>query len=180
MRMFCRGVEVTPKKILSLQLIACLAIMLSQGISSGAGTGGQPPAETRHAQKKRLLLLAKNPSSWKIVKGGPKGSMTYLESTGEFAFSAAGLPPRSGYALVRYADAPPAVELLARGVTDHQGKLELRGGWRNWTRKFWLVSGEDVEGRGSAAKLVNWRPHRYLFEEKQLGVACACPDPDVP
>lgn len=41
--------------------------------------------------------------------------------------------------------------VLARGVSDGEGRLELHGTWRNWTSKFWLVSGEDV-GAGDKRK----------------------------
>lgn len=130
---------------------------------------------------KKLLLFAKNPATWSIVKGGASGKLIYREATGAFVLSAAGLRPRSPYALIRYADAPPMGEILARGVSDGHGRLELNGVWRNWTKKFWLMSGEDVSGNaGGAGSLHAWRPDRYLFEEKPLGIACACPEPEEP
>jgi hypothetical protein len=56
-------------------------------------------------------------------------------------------------------------------MSDERGRLKLTGVWRNWTRKFWLVSGEDVIGKvGEVGSLRAWRPDRYLFEEKLLGV----------
>ena len=131
--------------------------------------------------KKKLLLFAKNPSTWAIVKGGASGKMVYRESTGVFTLSAVGLHPRSSYVLVRYADAPPHVEILAKGASDGRGRLESGGVWRNWTRKFWLVPAEDVSGKvGEAGTLTAWRPDRYLFEEKPLGIACLCPEPEEP
>jgi hypothetical protein len=129
--------------------------------------------------KKKLLLFAKNPSTWAIVKGGASGRLTYREASGAFTLHAAGLHPGSSYALVRYADAPPKGEILARGTSDERGKLELNGVWRNWTKKFWLVAGEDVSGNaGEAGILRAWRPERYLFEEKPLGIDCVCPEPE--
>jgi hypothetical protein len=154
--------------ILSLSVIPCHAA--ASGVKKTATSG-----------KKILRLFAKNPATWAIVKNGGSGRMVYRESTGAFTLNASGLPPRSSYALIRYADAPPRAEIVARGISDERGKVELTGVWRNWTRKFWLVSGEDVAGNaGEAGNLRAWRPDRYLFEEKPLGIACACPEPEKP
>lgn len=154
--------------ILALSVMTCIA----------AEPGSKAPATSG---KKKLLLFAKNPATWSIVKGGASGKLVYRESSGAFSLSAAGLRPRSAYALIRYADAPPKVEILARGESDVRGNLELNGVWRNWTKKFWLVSGEDVAGSvGDAGSLRAWRPDRYLFEEKPLGIACECPEPEKP
>ena len=131
--------------------------------------------------RKRLLLFAKNPASWAIVKRGASGKLVYRESTGAFTLNATGLRPQYAYALIRYADAPPGAEIIARGESDGRGALELVGGWRNWTKKFWLVAGEDVAGTaGGAGTLRAWRPERYLFEEKQLGIPCQCPETEEP
>lgn len=136
-----------------------------------------PKQPTSGNGKKKLQLYAKNPVNWAIVKNGGSGKLIYHETTGAFTLNAAGLSPRSSYALIRYADAPPKAEILVRGTSDERGRLELNGVWRNWTRKFWLVAGEDVAGNvGELGVLRAWRPDRYLFEEKLLGVACACPE----
>jgi hypothetical protein len=119
---------------------------------------------------KTLRLIAKHPGTWAVVKGG-RGAISYRESTGDFTLNAEGLHFRARYALIRYADTPPRAEILARGMSDERGRLKLTGVWRNWTRKFWLVSGEDVIGKvGEVGSLRAWRPDRYLFEEKLLGV----------
>ncbi len=155
-----------------------LVLALSAPACIEAGPGSKAPAT---CGKKKLLLYAKNPVTWAIVKGGGNGKLMYREATGEFTLNAAGLRPGSSYALIRYADAPPGAQILARGVSDKLGRLELTGVWRNWTRKFWLVSGEDVAGNvGDGGSLRAWRPDRYLFEEKPLGIACACRDPEKP
>ncbi len=131
--------------------------------------------------KKKLLLFAKNPATWAIVKGGPAGKMVYHEASGVYFLSAAGLPPRSSYALIRVDEGVPHAEILSRGTSDAQGRLELTGSWRSWTRKFWVVSGEDVVGKtGENGTLKAWHPERYLFEEKPLGIPCACPEPEEP
>jgi hypothetical protein len=153
-----------------------LALAAQAGIAAETGT----KAVTATGRKK-LLLFAKNPATWAIANNGGSGRLIYREATGAFTLNAAGLPPRSAYALIRYADAPPVAEILARGVSDKFGRLELTGVWRNWTRKFWLVSGEDVAGNvGEAGSMRAWRPDRYLFEEKQLGIVCTCPEPEEP
>lgn len=141
------------------------------------------PAMATHAAtgKKKLLLFAKNPATWTIVKNGAGAKLVYSEATGVFNLSAAGLVPGGSYALVRYADAPPHGDILARGTSDARGKLELSGVWRNWSKKFWLVAGDDVAGNaGESATLRAWRPERYLFEEKPLGIPCNCPEPEEP
>ncbi|TGU70754.1 hypothetical protein E4633_17320 [Geomonas terrae] len=131
--------------------------------------------------EKRLLLFAKNPATWSIVKGGAQGKLSYRESGGSFTLTASGLVPRSSYALVRYLEAPARGEVVARGTSDAEGMLVLRGSWRVWVGKFWVVSGDDVSGApGAAAIPRRWRPERYLFEEKPLGVPCACPEPEEP
>lgn len=131
--------------------------------------------------KKELLLFAKNPATWSIVKKGAGGKMIYSESSGAFTLNASGLYPRSAYALIRYANAPPKAEILVRGMSDEHGRIYLKGVWRNWTRKFWLVSGEDVEGRtGETGSLRAWRPDRYLFEEKPIGIDCVYPASEKP
>lgn len=131
--------------------------------------------------QKRLLLFAKDPATWSIVKGGANGKLSYRESSGAFTLTASGLPPRSPYALVRYHGAPSRGDVITRGASDAEGKLVLQGTWHPWAGKFWVVSGEDVAGApGSAAAPKAWRPERYLFEEKPLGVPCACPEPEEP
>jgi hypothetical protein len=142
-------------------------------------TESAPAKAATGSGKRKLLLFAKNPVTWAIVKGGAKGKVVYRESTGAFTLNAAGLRPRSAYTLIRYADTPPQVDILARGESDRQGNLEVRGIWRKWTKKFWLVPAEDAVGKvGEAGSLQAWRPDRYLFEEKPLGIPCNCPEPD--
>jgi hypothetical protein len=151
--------------LLSLMLLLALSVTVCH-----AATG-----------KKKLLLFAKNPKTWQIVKEGGSGKMVYHAASGAFTLKATGLRPAASYALIRYADTPPQVEILARGTADGRGRLELAGNWREWTKKFWLVAGEDVQGSpGATGTMTAWRPERYLFEEKPLGIPCACPEPDEP
>jgi len=157
------------KKLTHILLSAALIIILSCGVCSAAGG------------KKKLLLFAKNPATWAIVKNGASGKLVYREATGAFTLSAVGLHPRSPYALVRYPDDPSKAEIVARGTSNQFGRLELGGVWHAWTKKFWLVAGEDVSGNAGEIGVPRaWRPDRYLFEEKPLGVACACPEPEEP
>ena len=156
-------------KVSNILLSAALLLTLT-AMATHAATG-----------KKKLLLFAKNPATWTIVKNGAGAKLVYSEATGAFNLSAAGLIPGGSYALVRYADAPPHGDILTRGTSDARGKLELGGVWRNWSKKFWLVAGEDVAGKvGEAGSLLSWRPERYLFEEKPLGIPCNCPEPEEP
>lgn len=138
-------------------------------------------ADTTGSGRKKLLLFAKNPANWSIVANGGSGTLLYRPASGSFTLNARGLLPHAPYALIRYADAPRSGEILARGVSDGRGRLELAGVWHNWTKKFWLVAGEDVTGTpGKGGALRAWRPERYLFEEKQLGIPCNCPEPEEP
>lgn len=156
-------------------------VMLLVSVILCAAAGHDPKLPATGSGKKKLLLFAKNPADWSIIKGGAGGALVYREATGAFTLNAEGLHPRSSYALVRYSDAPPRAEILARGGSDERGRLKLSGTWRNWTEKFWLVSGEDVAGNvGEAGSLRAWRPGRYLFEEKPLGIPCVCPEPEEP
>jgi hypothetical protein len=86
------------------------------------------------------------------------------------------LAPMTGYALVRYADHPPCADLVAEGMTDRDGILQLKGTWRQWSRKFWLVQAADISRSGNRVTATAWHPERYLFEEKDLGVPCNCPN----
>lgn len=155
--------------LLHILLLSAFILVVSTALCHGAGG------------KKKLLLFAKNPSTWSIVKNGANGKLVYHEATGAFSLAAAGLKPRSPYALIRIDEAAQKAEILARGVSNQQGKLELSGNWRNWTKKFWVVSGEDITGKaGENGTLKAWRPDRYLFEEKALGIPCDCPEPEEP
>jgi len=162
-----------PNKAVRLLIISAVMMVLPTMLSVAAEQNQKLPAPEN--SRKSVRLFAKNPANWNIVKGG-NGTLIYHEVSGAFTFNAAGLQPRSPYALIRYADAPPRAEILARGTSDGHGRLETSGIWRNWTGKFWLVTGEDLAGNvGESGSMRAWRPERYLFEEKQLGVACQCP-----
>lgn len=138
------------------------------------------PAKAADGARK-LLLFAKDPATWAIIKEGGSGRLDYDQNRGSYRLRAGGLRPLSAYALIRYLDRPPKGEVLARGTSDDQGRLELSGTWREWTGKFWVVSGEDVGGSpGRAASIKAWRPQRYLFEEKPLGIPCDCPETEAP
>lgn len=161
-----------------LLILILLILVLSTLLCHAAAPGSKTSIS---GGKKKLLLFAKNPADWAIVKNGGNGRLIYHESSGVFSLTASGLQPRSSYALIRYADAPPKAEILARGISDGRGKLELSGVWRNWSKKFWLVSGDDVAGAAGAGGMLRaWHPDRYLFEEKPLGIACNCPEPEEP
>jgi hypothetical protein len=66
-------------------------------------------------------------------------------------------------------------------MSDDRGRLELAGNWHNWSKKFWVVAGDDVAGKaGEAGTLKAWHPDKYLFEEKPLGIVCDCPEAEEP
>ena len=161
-----------------LLLVPLTLLLITVSIAAAVDPFPKPPVVTG---KKKLLLFAKNPVTWEIVKGGASGKMVYHAASGTFTLKAAGLRPGESYTFVRYADEPPKVEILAKAKSDRRGKLELGGNWRDWTKKFWLVPSEDVSGKtGKAGTLTAWRPELYLFEEKPLGIPCNCPEPDEP
>jgi hypothetical protein len=124
----------------------------------------------QRSQQHTLKLYAKDPKTWRIRPGGAHGTLIYNEKTGQFTFAASKLKPLSGYLLVRNADTPPTGDLLARGTTNEAGELRLSGRWNDWTKRFWLVSREDLTIRGNRVTLIAWNPERYLFEEKVPGV----------
>lgn len=164
-----------------LILAAILVILFLLRIMVCGAAEHAPKQPVTGSGKKKLRLFAKNPATWAIVTGGAGGTLIYRESTGAFTLHATGLQPRAAYALIRYADAPPHGDILARGMSNGSGGLDLTGTWRNWTKKFWLVSGEDVAGNaGESVSLRAWRPERYLFEEKPLGIPCVCPEAEEP
>lgn len=169
---------VVPSKYQFLFILQLSALVIA--FSAFVCIAAKPcPGTKAVSGNKQLLLYAKNPSTWKIVKTGAGGKLIYSESTGAFTLKASGLSPHTAYALIRYADTPPGAEILARGVSDDRGSLDMAGIWWNWTRKFWLVSGEDVAGRaGEAGSLRAWRPDRYLFEEKPIGLDCLSLNPE--
>lgn len=161
-----------------LLLLPLALLALTAPLATAADAAPKPPVVTG---KKKLLLFAKNPATWEIVKEGGAGKMVYHAASGAFTLNASKLRPRTAYILVRYADEPPKVELLARGESDQRGRLKLAGNWRDWTKKFWLVQASDVSGKtGAGGRLTAWRPEQYLFEEKELGIPCNCPEPDEP
>ncbi len=163
--------------VFSLALTVQICANTGQAWSASV-PGLSPPSGSG---KRKLLLFAKNPSTWSIIKNGAHGKLVYREATGNFTLTATGLQPQSSYALVRYADSPPNGDIVARGYSNENGSLELSGIWKNWTKKFWVVAGDDVSGSvGEYGKLKSWRPDRYLFEEKPLGIVCNCPEPEEP
>ncbi|PLX85912.1 MAG: hypothetical protein C0617_02780 [Desulfuromonas sp.] len=126
------------------------------------------------AGERRLSLLQKDPASWQAVSGGARGRLIFDEAEGGFVLNAHRLLPATDYALVRYAGRPPWGHILARGVSDGQGRLRLSGFWAEWSKKIWLVLGADVAGHAGDSgpagldRLKGWNPRAYLFEEEGL------------
>lgn len=173
-----RGKPLTSRAAAVLLLLFALLPALCAAPCLAAPKPLKPPVVTG---KKKLLLFAKNPDTWKIVKMGAHAKMVYHAASGVFTLNAAGLRPRTAYTLVRFAGEAPKVELLAAGESDRSGGLKLAGKWHDWTKKFWIVPTSDVNGTiGGNGTLTAWRPNLYLFEEKELGIPCNCPEPDEP
>lgn len=157
--------------LLLLFVLTAPAVVDAESLAQVSGSSG----------RRKLLLFAKDPATWAIVKGGASGQLIYREASGEFTLHALGLSPHAEYLLIRYADAPPYGEILVKGASDAGGNLEIAGIWHNWTKKFWLLPAGDVSGEvGGVGTLRAWRPERYLFEEKSLGLACVCPEAEEP
>lgn len=166
---------------LSFTTIFLLSALFLAFVGSKVGASEVAAKTPPGSGKKKLLLFAKDPATWSIVKEGASGKLIYREASGDFTLHALGLSPHAAYLLIRYADAPPHGEILAKGVSDADGKLEIAGVWHNWTKKFWLVPAEDVSGKvGGVGTLRAWRPDLCLFEEKPLELACACPEAEEP
>jgi len=149
------------------------------GSSAAPAPCGEPrsaadtrPVAKQPSRQRTLALYAKDPETWKIRPDGAHGTLIYNEKTGRFSFTARKLKPLSGYVLVRNAGTPPTGDLLARGTTNKAGELRLSGRWNDWTKKIWLVCGNDLAISGSRVTLIAWNPDQYLFEEKVLGVHC--------
>lgn len=153
--------------------IAALLLLLPGIACAGVETGMNPAGKV-------LPLHAKDPTDWRIIPGGPAGQLRYDEVKNSFSFVGQGLLADHEYVLIRHADNPEQGQILARGRTDRNGRLEFQGRWNDWTQKFWLVPRDDIAetGVGPAgevrARLTAWHPQRYLFEEKVLGIPCPC------
>ncbi len=160
------------KRLLVGALLCCfLPAVAARAAGPVAGQGAEP---AKRPSLGKLLLLAKDPVTWKPIAGGAAGTLSYREQNGEFVFAAGGLAPSTGYALVRYGDLPDKADLLAEGKSDREGALRLAGVWTQWTKKIWLVLRADLARSGNQATATAWRPERYLFEEKELGIPCVC------
>ena len=171
-------IKISTYRAVHILILSVMVLAFSALPCHAADRARKAPVSTG---KKKLLLFAKNPATWKIVRGRGNGKMVYHAASGAFTLNASGLRSGTAYTLVRYADEAPKVELLAGGESDRQGRLRLAGTWRDWTKKFWLVTTKDVQGTaGMAGTLTAWHPERYLFEEKPLGISCDCPEPDEP
>ena len=127
----------------------------------------------------RLYLVAKDPATWRVLESGAWGELTIHRPAGRVAFTGHGLRPTTDYALVRRAGQGPSPSgnVLVCGKSDNRGELRITGVWSVWSGKFWLVLGEDLQGRcadstpESPATLKAWHPAAYLFETETLSTA---------
>ncbi|NTU59474.1 MAG: hypothetical protein HGA98_00265 [Deltaproteobacteria bacterium] len=156
-------------------VVSAFCVAATLAVASGARAGEAGPG--RAEGPKTLALHAKDPRTWAILPRGAGGRLAYDETAGTFTLVAQRLEPNTAYALVRSADGAATGDLLGWGRSGAGGELRLTGSWSDWTAKFWLVLGGDVEEVGArGARLTAWHPERYLFEEKVLGIDCGCDD----
>ena len=160
----------------ALSLFLLVALVLSLAQSMPARGGESRPAclcneLDRSSSDWRLYLCAKDPATWRVLKAGAWGELTIHRSTGKFSFNGHGLRPATDYALVRHAGQATSGSLLACGRTNERGELRVAAAWSAWSGKFWLVLGDDLQGRcadPSPASLKAWHPDAYLFESETL------------
>ena len=157
-------------------VFGCLIVVVALSPAQPTALAADPPAAalTRKQGQRRLSLFAKNPATWRIIEGGPRGTLSFDREGGAFTFVAGRLRPNTGYLLVRHTDGASSGDLLATGTSGRTGDLRLSGTWREWSGKIWLVPAADVSVSGRRGTLLAWRPEQILFEEKVLGIPCEC------
>jgi len=128
----------------------------------------------KQASDWRLYLYAKDPVTWQVINGGGAAELNINRPSGKFAIEAHGLLPKTEYALVRSAGQSQSGQVLVRSVTDNLGNFKSSGIWHEWTNKFWVVLGKDLQGNardfkpGMRDTLKGWNPKQYLFESEIL------------
>lgn len=121
------------------------------------------------AAGRRLHLYSKDSCTWQVKKHGPAGHLLYDPEHDQFSFQADKLPPATAFALVNHLQGNKCGCIIAEGISDQQGHLQLQGRWELWRGKFWLVLRADVERGAKGDRLIAWHPDSYLFEERVLG-----------
>jgi len=126
-------------------------------------------ADSAMAAGRVLHLYSKDSCTWQVKKDGPAGHLRYDPEHDQFSFQADKLPPATAFALVNHLPENKHGCIIAEGISDPQGHLQLEGRWELWQGKFWLVLREDVERGTRGDRLTAWHPDSYLFEERVLG-----------
>lgn len=122
----------------------------------------------------RLMLYAKDPTTWRIIPTGPRGELTIHRQNGSFRFHASGLPSGIQYGLCHYPGNGNVGTLLAQGRTSPGGLLDITGSGPVKPGKIWLVRYDDLAGvtgslaPGAPVTLRSWHPASYLFESEAL------------
>ncbi len=147
--------------------IVCVMIMPAVGMTQ------KIVATESSAYANFLLLYPKNPHTWEIVPDNAGALLNYSREDNIFSLSAHMLEPDTRYALLQHeASYPPGNGyIVASGISDSRGNVQLQGRWKRWKGKFWIVPLDDVKGQphdAELAQLKNWNPERYLFEEREL------------
>ena len=122
----------------------------------------------------RLYLYAKDPATWQVINGGAWGELNINHPSGKFRLEVHGLLPKTEYALVRYRGPALAAQIVLRFQVNDRGSFKSSGVWREWSEKFWVVLGSDLQENpadfkpGTRATPKDWHPAQYLFESEAL------------
>ena len=122
----------------------------------------------------RLYLYAKDPLTWKVIKEGPWAELKINRPSGKFTLAAQGLLAETEYALVRTDGRAQAGQVLTRTFTDGRGNFNVSGVWHEWSAKFWVVLGNDLQGKqrdykaGMRDTMKGWHPKQYIFESEEI------------
>jgi hypothetical protein len=120
-----------------------------------------------------LHLYTKNPHTWEILPGRGEARLDFSREEDIFRLDACMLEPDTTYALIQHEPDYPTGSgyIIASASSDSSGNLHLRGDWKRWKGKFWLVPQSNVSGKvgdKEPDRLKHWNPERYLFEGRVL------------
>jgi hypothetical protein len=120
-----------------------------------------------------LYLYTKNPHTWEILQDKGEARLEFSREEGTFHLDARMLQPDTAYALIQHEPDYPTGSgyIIAAATSDSRGNLHLRGDWKRWKGKFWLVPQSNVSGKvgdKEPDRLKHWDPERYLFEGRVL------------
>jgi len=120
-----------------------------------------------------LHLYTKDPHTWEIDSAGPQARLEFSRTENSFRLSGDAPEADTRYALIQHESSYPDGKgyIVATGISDTEGTIQLQGSWKRWQGKFWLVPYTDVvekPGDTNIDRLRSWNPERYLFEGREL------------